>query len=207
MMMMSADGAGGAAGSTGEGSQGSNGQGASQGNNGNNQNTPPSFDYDKLANIIAGKQTVAEDTVLKNYFKSQGLSKEEADQAMLAYKQQKAANTPDVSALQQELTTAQAAVVKAQVEQQATLQALSLGLDAKTIPYVLKMADLSNVVGQDGKVNEETLKAALNKVLEDVPQLKTTVSENQGFQVGGSGQNNQQQQSSEEKLRTIFGLK
>lgn len=31
------------------------------------------FDYEKLASIVAGKQTVTEDTVLKNYFKQQGL--------------------------------------------------------------------------------------------------------------------------------------
>lgn len=200
MMCMAQEGAGGAGG---EGSQGSEGQNASQGNN---ENNTPSFDYDKLANIIAGKQTVTEDTVLKNYFKNQGLSKEEADQAMAAFKKQKAENTPDVSALQKELSTAQEAVMQAQIQQKATLQALELGLDAKTIPYVLKMADLSGVVGQDGTVNEETLKKALNKVLEDVPQLKPSATENNGFHVGGSG-NNQQQQTSEDKLRNIFGLK
>lgn len=34
---------------------------------GNNQQTP-SFDYDKLASLITGKQSVTEDTVLKSYF-------------------------------------------------------------------------------------------------------------------------------------------
>ena len=38
------------------------------------QQTTPEFDYDKLASLIAGKQTVTEDTVLKSYFKQQGLS-------------------------------------------------------------------------------------------------------------------------------------
>lgn len=52
------------------------------------------------------------------------------------------------------------------------MASVELGIDAKTIPYVLKMADLSQVVGQDGKINDEILKAALNKVLEDVPGLK-----------------------------------
>ena len=33
------------------------------------QNSVQAFDYEKLASIINGKQTVAEDTVLKNYFK------------------------------------------------------------------------------------------------------------------------------------------
>lgn len=40
-------------------------------------NPAPTFDYDKLANLINGKQSVTEDTVLKSYFKEQGLSADE----------------------------------------------------------------------------------------------------------------------------------
>lgn len=159
----------------------------------------PAFDYEKLASLIQGKQTVAEDTVLKNYFKQQGLSQEEAAQAIAAFKQQKAQNQPDVNALQGQLTDAQtqlsqaqAAAQQAQIESAATVMAVSMGMDAKTIPYVLKMADLSKVMGQDGKINEETMKSALNQVLEDVPTLKPQAKGSSGFvQVGaaGSGQN------------------
>ena len=48
----------------------------------NQQQTAPEFDYEKLASIITGKQSVTEDTVLKNYFKQQGLSKEEIETAI-----------------------------------------------------------------------------------------------------------------------------
>ena len=37
----------------------------------------PQFDYEKLAGLIAGKQSVTEESVLKGYFKQQGLSKEQ----------------------------------------------------------------------------------------------------------------------------------
>ena len=155
----------------------------------------PAFDYEKLASLIQGKQTVAEDTVLKNYFKQQGLSQEEAAQAITAFKQQKAQNQPDVNALQGQLTDvqtqlsqAQAAAQQAQIESAATVMAVSMGMDAKTIPYVLKMADLSKVMGQDGKINEETMKSALNQVLEDVPALKPQAKGSSGFvQVGAAG--------------------
>ena len=50
----------------------------------------PAFDYDKLANLIAGKQSVTEESVLKGYFKQQGLSKEQMEQAITAFKQQQA---------------------------------------------------------------------------------------------------------------------
>lgn len=155
----------------------------------------PAFDYEKLASLIQGKQTVAEDTVLKNYFKQQGLSQEEAAQAIAAFKQQKAQNQPDVNALQGQLTDAQtqlsqaqAVAQQAQIESAATVMAVSMGMDAKTIPYVLKMADLSKVMGQDGKINEETMKSALNQVLEDVPALKPQAKGSSGFvQVGAAG--------------------
>ena len=155
----------------------------------------PAFDYEKLASLIQGKQNVAEDTVLKNYFKQQGLSQEEAAQAIAAFKQQKAQSQPDVSALQGQLTDAQtqlsqaqAVARQAQIESAATVMAVSMGIDAKTIPYVLKMADLSKVMGQDGKINEETMKNALNQVLEDVPALKPQAKGSSGFvQVGAAG--------------------
>lgn len=66
---------------------------------GTTQQTTPEFDYDKLASLIAGKQTVTEDTVLKSYFKQQGLSEDEMKQAINSFKETKAKNTPDVSAL------------------------------------------------------------------------------------------------------------
>ena len=165
----------------------------------------PAFDYDKLAGIITGKQSVTEDTILKNYFKQQGLSQEEATQAMQAFKSEKAKNNPDVTAIQSQLTQAQALAEKAEVERLATIEAVGLGVDVKTLPYVLKMADLSSVKGQDGKVNQEAVKNALNKVLEDVPQLKPVAGSNQGFQIGGNGQ--QEQQTNNEDIRKMFGLK
>lgn len=170
-----------------------------------NQQNTPGFDYEKIANIVAGKQSVAEDTVLKSYFKQQGLSKEEAEQAMAAFKTEKAKNQPDVNAIQTQLTQVQALAQKEAVEKAAVLEAVSLGLDAKTIPYVLKMADFAEAIGQDGKVNNETLKNAINKVLEDVPQLKPMQEAQKGFQIGSGGQQQQNRQS--DQLASIFGNK
>lgn len=169
-------------------------------------NTAPEFDYEKLAQIVAGKQTVTEESVLKGYFKQQGLSKEQVDQAIAAFKQQQAASQPDVAAIRQQATQAQAMARQAMIDKEATLAAIGLGIDAKTIPYVLKMADLSQVVGQDGKINEEALKTALNKVLEDVPALKPQTCQATGFiQVGASGGTGQQT-TTDDALKKAFGL-
>ena len=166
----------------------------------------PAIDYDRIAQILEGKQAATEDSVLKGYFKQQGLSKEEMEQAIAAFKQKKAASQPDVNAIQNQLTQAQAAAQAAQLQSAATIAAVSLGIDAKTIPYVLKMADISQVMGQDGKINDEAMKQALNKVLEDVPALKPQAAGSTGFVQVGAASGQQQAGTSDDALKAAFGL-
>ena len=128
----------------------------------NNQNqastqqgsTAPTIDYDKIQQMLNGTLAAKEDTALKAYFKQQGLSQEELEQAVATFKQQKAANQPDVTALKSELDTYKQQALKAEIEKTALFEVLGLGVDAKTAPYVIKMADLSSVLGQDGKINQ-----------------------------------------------------
>ena len=168
----------------------------------------PAFDYEKLANIVNGKQSVTEDNVLKSYFAKQGLSESEMTQAISAFKEQKAKNTPDIAAIQTQLAQEQKARNEAVIEKEAIMQGLSLGLDVKSIPYVIKLADMSNVVDKEGKINAESVKAALSKVLEDLPQLKPTEKQaSTGFRVGNTQGNADEAKATEEKLRNIFGLK
>ena len=164
------------------------------------------IDYAKIQQMLEGTLAAKEDTALKAYFKQQGLSQEEVEQAIAAFKQQKAASQPDVAALQQQATQAQALAQQAQMQAAATMAAVSLGIDAKTIPYVLKMADLGQVMGQDGKINDEALKAALNKVLEDVPALKPQTPGSSGFIQVGAASGQQQTQTTDDALKKAFGL-
>ena len=165
------------------------------------------FDYEKLASIVAGKQSATEETVLKGYFKQQGLSQQEAEQAIATFKQQKAQNTPDVGALQQQATQAQAAAQQANIEKEAMFMAGELGVDLKTMPYVLKLADLSKAADEKGTINQENLKAALNTVLEELPQLKPgTQTPQGGFRQIGSG-GGQGASTTEDQLAAIFGNK
>lgn len=151
-------------------------------------NPAPTFDYDKLASLINGKQSVAEDTVLKSYFKEQGLSADEMKQAIGAFKEQKAKNTPDIAKMQSDLENSNKAKLIAEVNQSATLEAVKQGVDIASIPYVLKMADFS-AVSTDGKINTEKLTEAVKKVLDDIPALKAKASENAGGvqKIGGDG--------------------
>ena len=150
-------------------------------------NPAPTFDYDKLASLINGKQSVTEDTVLKSYFKEQGLSADEMKQAIGAFKEQKAKNTPDIAKMQSEVESANNAKLTAEVNQSATLEAVKRGVDVTSVPYVLKMADFSAVI-TDGKINTEKLTEAVKKVLDDVPALKKTADNSAGVQkIGGDG--------------------
>lgn len=170
------------------------------------QAASPSIDYAKIQQMLDGTLAAKEDTALKAYFRQQGLSQEDVEQAIAAFKQQKAAQQPDVGAIQQQLTQAQAVAQKAMIDSAATMAAVSLGIDAKTIPYVLKMADLSQVMGQDGKINDETLKVALDKVLEDVPALKPQSAGQTGFIQVGAASGQQQTQTTDDALKKAFGL-
>lgn len=191
------NGAGAAGGEAGQGTQ--QPQGTQQGAN------AAAFDYDKLANIISGKQSVAEDTVLKNFFKQKGMSKEEMEKAISTFKEEKARNQPDVEGLKKQAAEAQKAAHQAIVEKEAVMEALALGLDVPAIPYLIRLTDLSEAIGEDGEVDKEALKKALNTVLEDVPQLKPGKEENKGFQIGSGGDGGKNQ-ASEDALKQAFGL-
>lgn len=174
--------------------------------NNQKQTQSPEIDYEKLSQIIAGKQSVAEESVLKGYFKKQGLSKEEMEQAISAFKQQKAANQPDIQAIQNQAAEVRLEAQRAVIERDSMLLSVDLGIELKTMPYILKMADTSQVIDENGSVNKEKLKEALNKVLEDVPQLKQQQDTQQsGFrQIGvGQNQNTQQSNSGQQEQKTV----
>lgn len=157
------------------------------GTNSNSQPEPAAIDYEKIQQMLDGTLAAKEDTALKAYFKQQGLSQQEVEQAIATFKEQKAANQPDLAGMQNNLLAAQQEAQNAKIESAATIAAVALGIDAKTIPYVLKMADLSQVMGKDGKINDEAMTQALNKVLEDVPGLKPAQTQRGFTQIGTGG--------------------
>lgn len=177
-----------------------------------NNNTPqeqqvtpqPSIDYDKLASVIDGKLKVTEDSVIKGYFKQQGLSEDEMKQAIDTFKTEKAKRTPDINVLNQQIADANARAIKAEIDLKAMTMASELGVSVAKMPYLLKMADLSNVVS-DGSIDEEKLKENLNSVLKDVPELKNTVENTGGFKIGADG--GQKANTNNEELAKIFGVK
>lgn len=198
-----------------EGGDGNGDQNAGSNNNGqagqqsdqNNQQAA-GVDYDRLQEMINTATAKKENAVIKDYFMQQGLSENELHQAIAAFKQnkeQQASEQQNVNAnLQNELTAAKQLAEQAQVELAAIKVAVELGINVKTLQYVLKMADFSKAKDADGKISEDNIKASLEQVLKDVPALKPSTENNSGFQIGAPAGNNNQ--SNEEALKKAFGL-
>lgn len=138
---------------------------------------PVQIDYERIAGLISGKQAAAEDTVLKSYFKEQGLTREEMQSAIAAFKEQKKASEPDVAALSRQLDKAQAEARSMMLQYEGLKAGLEMGLAAKAVPHILKMADTSSAIKEDGTVDTEKLKESINAVLEDIPELKLHTEE------------------------------
>lgn len=148
------------------------------------QPAAPAVDMDKLADILDKKLSVTEKGVMKSYFEQQGLSSEEAAQAIEQFKtgrqQAQAQQGEELSKAQQALQAAQQELSRMKLENAARRQAAALNLDEKSADYALRLADLSGAVGQDGAISEESIKAALEQVLKDIPAL-VPKSDGSGF--------------------------
>lgn len=154
-------------------------------------------DYDKIQGMIDSRNQKNEDAVLKSYFQKQGLSEDEMNIAIQSFKAKKEQDNKqqkvDNENLQNQLKDANAKLLKEHIEREALIQAIDLGVETKTIPYLTKLADFSNVIDDKGAIDGEKVKEALNKVLTDVPGLKQKENDGtKGVQVGADTSNSAQ---------------
>uniref|UniRef100_UPI003FF01D03 hypothetical protein n=1 Tax=Pseudoruminococcus massiliensis TaxID=2086583 RepID=UPI003FF01D03 len=154
---------------------------AQQNNTGGEDNaakggTQTTYTQEQLDSMVQAREQRASNAALKSYFAQQGMTEEEITQAINTYKTNREKNKPDVSAMQAQIEQYKQSELTARLNQQATLTAFKLGISADTVPYILKLADFSGVTDESGKINDEKLKSAVSKVLEDVPQLKGETS-------------------------------
>lgn len=167
---------------------GTNGQQGNTAATPQNGQSAPGVDYDKIQSMLDTATAKKENAVLKSYFQQQGLTEEEISRAISDFKEtkqkQSAQQASDSNELKQKVADAEKLAKTAQVELEATRIAMTLGVDAKTMPYLLKMADFDTAWEKDGKLSAENVKAALEKVIADVPALKPDRAEQAGFQIG-----------------------
>lgn len=164
-----------------------------------------SIDYDKIAQIVEGKQRASEESVLKGYFKEQGLSADEMKEAIKSFKEQQAKNTPNVDEITKQRDEALEKALKSEITATAYTMADEFGLTAKEMPYVIKMADLTSVV-ENGEISTDKLKESIDKVLTDIPQLRPSKDTSTGFKgkIGSDGGNGGSDK--EAMLRKAMGL-
>ena len=177
-------------------------EGGDGGKGGEDQQTeqqPSGVDYEKIQSMLDKATEKKENDVLKTYFQQQGLSEQEVSQAITEFKAAKEQKSQQQQnnneQLQQKATEAQQLAEKAQIELEATKVAMTLGVDAKALPYLLKMADFSEVKDKEGKISPDSIKTSLSKVIEDIPALKPEKQTNTGFKIGAGAQSENQQQS------------
>ncbi|SEA05833.1 hypothetical protein SAMN04515656_10337 [Eubacterium aggregans] len=166
------------------------------------------IDYGKLEEILNKKAEVTEKGVMKSFFKEQGLSEEEAKQAMADFKKNQETTAQESAAhqsqVENELEQLKAQVTQAKINESCYTLASELNVDMKNIPYVVKLADFKDVVDEQGAVKDDALKAAINKVLEDIPALKNSAEGGAGrLKVGGAGGQSTADQN--DQLAAIFG--
>ena len=191
-----------------EGNENNNAQNAAGQNNANQIANNNAIDYEKIQAIVEGRNAKTEDSILKSYFQQQGLSADEMKTAIEDFKTTKAQKAQQASLneqkIQNENATLRAQIQQMKVNEVANKCALEIGVDPKTIPYLIRMADLAGAVGQDGKISEEAVKTAFNSVLEALPQLKgSSQQDNTGFQKIG-GENNNKTPDIQDRLKEIF---
>lgn len=159
-------------------------------------NSNTNIDYGKIEQMISKGTQQKESAILKSYFEQQGMTAEEAKQAMDSYKAKKAEEAEEeknaLQTTQTELETLKKEVMQGKVKTKATEVALDMGVDKNTMPYLLKLADLSKAVNEKGEIAEDVIKTAFEQVLKDVPALKTSNNSNTGFQIGANNDNNGQ---------------
>lgn len=147
------------------------------GQNATTQNTSSvGIDYEKIQGMIDSRNQRTEDSILKSYFQNEGLSQEEAKEAIKTYKSQKEENENrkivESQNVQTELDKVKTELLKSHIEREAFISAIDLGVDTKTAPYLIKMADFDNVTDEKGEIDKDKVKEAINKVLTDIPGLK-----------------------------------
>jgi len=167
------------------GGAGPGGQGGNAGNgNGGQGNAGATYSFEQAEEIANARAQRAEQAALRSYFQQQGMTQEEATQALAQFRQQREANKPNISAIEKERDDA-----KKELEAYRQKDILKeSGVEARYEDYVL--FEVSK------KVDDKTdFKAALKAFLKDNPQYagggyRVNVQAKTGASQAGSAGNN-----------------
>jgi hypothetical protein len=169
--------------------------------------------YDEIFNKLDAILDKRADGLAKSALRDNGVEEGEIADIIKAYREQKQAKVNErnaaLSDAQKTIADLQKQIADRALDDAFSTAALDLGIDAKQIPYVSRLAARDDVLGADNQPDVEKVKAAINKVLEDVPALKASANANKGFVPIGAktGDGAGSGDDAEKKLRSYFGLK
>lgn len=196
----------------GTGGAGGEGSGSSTAGASGTQSTAQ-IDYEQLADVISRRTSGTEDKVLQGYFKQQGLSSEQAAEAIRQYKESQKQKRDDevnrVRNMEQENARLKLQIQNADIDKEITTLATKEGVSAEKLPFLLKMVERDGIIDQEGNLQSDKAKAALETVLKAFPEFKGSVS-GSGIQplVGGNGgSGNGGASATDAALDAIFGIK
>ena len=147
------------------------------------------IDYNKLAEVVAGREQAAGDAALKGYLKSQGLSKEDCDKAISAYKEAEKTKQKERDAEYQKIIDENRAYKQAEamkaVKDTAKAVAKELNVRDDRFDKLFKLSDTSKFAKEDGKIDKDAIKAEFEEQLKDLPEFtskkRIVISSGDGF--------------------------
>lgn len=170
----------------------------------------PNYDeiFTKLDAILERRS----EGIAKSALKDNGIEESEIKEIVAQYRANKASKAQEqdstIQSLRAENEQLKQSIIQTKIETVAHSKALELGVDQKSLGYVTKLADFSNVIGEDGDVKADAIVEAIKTVLDDVPALKATKQATGGFvNIGGKGSNSDDGSKANDALRRAFGLK
>lgn len=133
-----------------------NGDGAGTGNNSGSKGTGATYSYEQAEQIAQARADRASKSALTNYFKQQGMSEEEAQEAFKDFKAKKEAGKPNVAEIEKQRDEATAKL--AAYENKATLA--ELGANSEFTDFLMHTIKAQVTDKKDFKAcAEEYLKA------------------------------------------------
>jgi hypothetical protein len=185
-----------------------------------NEQTPPATtppattpNYDEIFSKLDAILDKRSEGLAKSALKDNGIEESEIADIVKAYREQKQTKANEqataLTEAQKTIADLQKQIADKTLDDAFSTAAIELGVDAKQVPYVSRLAVRDGVLGSDNQPDIEKVKAAINKVLEDVPALKASANANKGFVPVGAktGDGAGSGEDAERKLRSYFGLK
>lgn len=151
-------------------------------------NSSVSIDYDKIADVLDKRGSQAQYAALKGYLKEQGVSADEMDKAIKEFKDKKEADKQSKEKEQADML-AENQRLKLQIQNieiDKKISEFAEGVSAEKLPFLIKVIDKKDMIKQDGSIDDEKVKSAIEEVLKAFPEFKSTQQSNSGFQQIGA---------------------